>query len=137
MNRVVAIAVVLAAAVALVGIGLWERDRRADEEVRGMRTVVEAVGPLDSTSLRGFRLLGAFDCLVYGRSGVPYALELCVDGDGRVVEAIDRRSGEPRIWSLRDDRARSTIVVDRNEVDRLLRRMGVPDRIVRRREGSS
>jgi hypothetical protein len=40
-----------------------------------------------------------------------------------VVEAFDRRAEEPKIWSLRDDPTRSTLRVDRNEVDRLLDRM--------------
>jgi hypothetical protein len=133
---VLALAAVVAA-VTLVVVGRWERDRRADAEVRGMQTVVEAVGPLDSKSLKGFRLFGEFDCLVYKRGRLPYALELCVDARGRLVEAIDRRSGDPRIWSLRDDPTRSTISVDRDEVDRLLLRMGVPRRILLTEEGRS
>jgi hypothetical protein len=84
------------------------------------------VGPLDNQSLTAFRYFNTFQCLVYRRAGRRLALELCVDGDGRVIEAIDRRSGESRIWSLRDDPTRSTIHVDRVEVDRLLERMGVP-----------
>jgi hypothetical protein len=131
LRRALAISIAAVVAVGLlIAVGLWERDRRAEEEVRGMRSVVAAVGPLDSSSLRGFRLLSGFDCLVYGRSGVPYALELCVNDDGRLIEAIDRRSGDPEIWSLRDDPSRSTIRLDRDEVDRLLRRMGVPDRLL-------
>lgn len=121
--------VVLALAL-LVAVGRWERTRRADEEVRGMRAVVAAVGPLDSPTLRGFRVLANFDCLVYERGENDFALELCVDDAGRVIEAIDRRSGEPRIWSLRDDPTRSTVRLDRGEVNRLLIRMGVPARIL-------
>jgi hypothetical protein len=137
LRRVLGISLAAVVAVGLlIAVGLWERARRADEEVRGMRMVVAAVGPLDSTSLRGFRLLGDFDCLLYGRSGVPYALELCVNDEGRLVEAIDRRSGDPEIWSLRDDPSRSTIRLDRDEVDRLLRRMGVPNRLLPSGEGA-
>jgi hypothetical protein len=110
-------AVVLAA---LVPIGRWERSRRADEQNRGMRTVVSAVGPLDSPSLSAFRRNQTFDCLLYRRDGNPFALELCVDQQARLVEAIDRRGDEPEIWSLRDDPARATISVDRRLVDRLL-----------------
>ncbi|MDX6423839.1 MAG: hypothetical protein QOI67_1310 [Gaiellaceae bacterium] len=125
MRRVVLIAVVVL--VALIPIGAWERERRADEESAGMRSVLEEVGSLDSQDLRGFRIFANFDCLVYERGRDDFALELCVDDHGRVVEAIDRRDGTPEVWSLRDDPSKSEIVVDRREVNRLLRRMNVPD----------
>jgi hypothetical protein len=112
-------------------VGNWERERRADEQVRGMSDVLAAIGPLDGPTLSAFRYFAKFQCLAYRRNGSPVALELCVDAEGRVVEAIDRRSGDPEIWSLRDDPTRSTLRVDRKEVDRLLVRMGVPPRLIR------
>ena len=125
MRRIVlAAAVVL---VALVPIGAWERERRADDESAGMRSVLQQVGPLDSPDLRGFRIFANFECLVYERGHNDFAFELCVDDRGRVVEAIDRRDGTPEVWSLRDDPSKSEVVVDRGEVNRLLRRMNVPD----------
>ena len=123
------LAAVLAAAL-LVAVGRWERSHRAEEQVEGMRTVLAAVGPLDSPALKAFRYLEQFQCLLYERAGNPVALELCFDPRGRLVEAIDRRGDEPEIWSLRDDPARSTIVADRAEVERLLRRTGVPERLL-------
>jgi hypothetical protein len=121
----------LVVALALVLVGRWEAGRRADEENAGMRRVLAAVGELDSPTLSAFRMLGDFQCLLYGRDGNLVALELCVTPGGRVVEAIDRRgSGDPEIASLRDDPSRSTVRVDRAEVDRLLVRMGVPPRLV-------
>jgi len=127
-RRRVGLAVVAALIVllALVPIGRWERSQRAEEQVRGMSSVLAAVGPLDSPSLKAFRYLQGFQCLIYRRSAHDFALELCVDKRGRLVEAIDRRSGDPEIWSLRDDPTRSTIYLDRREVDTLLHRMGVP-----------
>lgn len=121
----------------LVGVGRWERGERAGKENAGMQQVVDAVGPIGSPSLRGFRILANFDCLVYRRGRVPWALELCIDDEGRVVEAIDRRSGEPRIWSLRDDPASARLRLDRREVDRLLGMMGVPDRLLPTRTGDA
>jgi hypothetical protein len=114
------------ALLALVPVGIWERKHRAEGEVAGMARVLAAVGRLDNPSLTAYRYFNTFQCLVYRRSGVRLALELCFDGEGRLIEAIDRRSGKPAIWSLRDDPTRSTIRVDRVEVDRLLERMGVP-----------
>ena len=128
MSRRLLLGTVAAALVllALVPVGRWERSQRADEQVRGMARVLTAVGPLDSDRLKAFRYLSEFQCLLYERGANPFALELCVDQRGRLVEAIDRRSGEPEIWSLRDDPTRSTIYLDRREVDTLLHRMGVP-----------
>ena len=121
---------VVAVAALLVAIGRWERSHRAEEQSAGMARVLAAVGRLDNPSLSAFRYLTSFQCLLYRRDGNRVALELCVDVRGRVVEAIDRRSGEPRIWSLRDDPTRSTVRVDRATVDRLLIRMGVPQRLI-------
>jgi hypothetical protein len=119
-----AAAVVLAGV--LVGVGRWERSHRAAGQSRGMEKVASAIGPLDSPSLDAFRVLGDFDCLLYKRGPNPYALELCIDRSGRVVEAIDRRGGKVRFWSLRDDPTRSQVHVDRAEVQRLLDKMVVP-----------
>ena len=122
-SAVVAIAVLVVAA-GLVAVGRWEARREANREMNGFRIVERLVGPLGSKSLSGFRVLPGFDCLTYRRGANPFALELCVDRNGRVVEAIDRRSYDRRIWSLQFDPAASTVRVDRSEVDRLLRRMG-------------
>jgi hypothetical protein len=110
----------------LVLIGRWERERHADEENRGIAAVRAAVGPLDSPTLAAYRRLSGFDCLLYRRGANPFALELCSDRQGRVIEAIDRRSGDPEISSLRHEAARATVRVDPDEVLRLLRRMGAP-----------
>jgi hypothetical protein len=114
---------VLAVVAALVAIGRWEGSREATREVDGFLIVQRLVGPLDSPTLSGFRVLPGFDCLTYRRGANPFALELCVDPAGRVVEAIDRRREARRIWSLRFDPGASTDRVDRAEVDRLLRKM--------------
>lgn len=129
----------LAAAVVLVATGRWERANHADQEMAGMRNLVQAVGPLDSPDLVGFRYFKHFQCLAYERPQHGIALELCVDPDGRVIEAIDRRSGELQVWSLREDPTASEVHVDRRTVDRLLVRMGVPQRLIRvaHEEGST
>jgi hypothetical protein len=120
LRSVVAV-VVLAA---LVAVGRFERSHEATREVHGFRIVERLIGPLDSPTLSGYRVLPGFDCLTYRRGGNVFALELCVDRTGRVVEAIDRRSFKRRIWSLTFDPSRSTERVNRAEVDRLLRKMG-------------
>jgi hypothetical protein len=123
---VLAGAVVLVAGV-LVGlalVGRWEKDRWVDSQLHGMARIERLVGPLDQRSLVGFRVLPQFDCLVYRRGPDLLALELCIDGRGRLVQAIDRRGGARRYYDLHSDPSTASIHVDRAEVDRLLRKMG-------------
>lgn len=115
---------IVAAAALLVVVGRWERRDEARREVTGFRIVQRLVGPLDSPSLSGFRVFPAFDCLTYKRGSNVFALELCFDHEGRVVEAIDRRRYDRRIWSLRFDPTSSTERVDPAVVRGLLRKMG-------------
>jgi len=107
----------------LVAIGRWERDRWVRSQVHGMERTRAAIGPLDSSSLIGYRVLPEFDCLVYRRGRDPYALELCVDGAGRVVQTIDRRRGRT-YYSLQAEPTASTFRVDPEVVEPLLRKMG-------------
>jgi hypothetical protein len=119
----VAGAAVVALAI-LVVVGRHERSSHAADENRKIAEIRRLVGPLDSPSLNAFRLLPQFSCLLYKRDRNRFALELCVDAKGRVVEAIDRRERTPRIASLREDPSHATVHVDRAEVDRLLRKLG-------------
>ena len=127
MKRAGPLAIVLATLVALgvlVLVGRSEGRRHARKENRGIAEIRALVGPLDSRSLDRYRLLPQFSCLLYRRAGNAFALELCIDARGRVVEAIDRRNRrKPRIYSLREDPSAATLRVDRAEVDRLLVRL--------------
>ena len=119
-----------AALVAVALLGVLERSHRGRTESAVMSGVVREVGPLDSPRLDSYRYLSVgMQCLLYRRGRDPFALELCVDPAGRVIETIDRRTApKPRIHSLRDDPARSTVRVDREEVTRLLHEFGIPFR---------
>jgi hypothetical protein len=123
-RRWILVAAVSAVSIAvLVVVGRWERSRWIDAQLHGMERVRAAIGPLDSRSLIGYRVLPAFDCLVYRRGANPYALELCVDSAGRVVEAIDRRRART-YYTLQAEPRASTFTVDGPTVQRLLRKMG-------------
>jgi hypothetical protein len=111
---------------ALVPLGRWEGERHARAEVRGMARTLALIRTLEPPALSGYRVQPDFDCLVYRQGANPFALEVCFDAEGRVVETVDRRRFERRIHSLREDRGASTLRVDRAEIDRLLRRMGAP-----------
>jgi hypothetical protein len=116
-------AAALVVLVALIPIGRWERSRHADHQNDGIERIRAAVGPLDSPTLKGYRFLAKFQCLVYRRGVNDYALELCVDRGGRVIEALDRRTGKTRWWSLREDPTAADVRVDRAEVERLIVKM--------------
>jgi len=103
------VVVVLVAAIAVVALGRWEGARHADRENDGIERVYDAVGDLEGPTLEGFRFLEEFQCLVYERDGRTFALELCVDWDGRVVEGIDRRGDDVEISSLREDAERARV----------------------------
>jgi hypothetical protein len=127
--RLLALAVALAAVLLLlVLVGRWEGRRHERAEVAGMRRVLALVGPIDNPTLNAYRIDidFEFDCLLYRRGANRFALELCFDRSGRLAEAIDRRRGTSRIWSLREHPQASTIRVDRSEVVRLLKRLGAP-----------
>jgi hypothetical protein len=121
-----AVAAGLVVLAALVPLGRWEGERHARAEQQGMERTLALIRALGPASLSGYRFLPDFDCLVYRDGANPFALEYCVDAEGRVVETVDRRRFERRIDSLREDPDASTLRVDRSEVDRLLRRMGAP-----------
>ncbi len=114
----------------LIPVGRWERDRHARSELAGIRRVLGSIGQMDQPSLDAYRVgVGpGMDCLLYKRGTNPFALEFCVDGAGRVIEAIDRTGDQPRIWSLREDPSASTIHVDRAKLEALIARMEKPAR---------
>lgn len=122
--RLVRTAVLVAVALAIVaGVGRWERSSEISAQIHGMRRVLALVGPLDQRALTGYRVQSGFDCLVYRRGSNPFALELCAQPSGRIVEAIDRRSANRRIYSLRSEPSASTVYLDRSVFTRLLNRM--------------
>jgi hypothetical protein len=112
----------------LVFLGRWEGRHHERAEIAGMQRVLDLVGPLDNPSLSAYRIDidFEFDCLIYRRGSNRYALELCFDRSGRLVEAIDRRRSKEYIASLREHPEASTIRVDRALVVRLLKRLGAP-----------
>jgi hypothetical protein len=117
--------VAFAVLVALIPIGRWERNRHANNELAGMRTVLAAIGPFDQPALDAYRrgVGPGLNCLLYRRGSNPFALEVCYDRSGRVVEGYDRRGKSPRIWSLREDPSASTIHADVGKLNDLVARL--------------
>lgn len=122
-----AVSAVIASAIllALIPVGRWEARRHARHEMAGFRTVLAAIGPLDQPSLDAYRqgVGPGLDCLLYKRGANPFALEVCFQASGRVVETYDRRGSSPRIWSLREDPSASTVTIDGKQAEALVKRL--------------
>ena len=131
MRRVLAVGAAIAVAlVALIPIGRWEGRRHVDAQLDGIRGVLAAIGPFDQPQLDAYRKMvwfsPALDCLIYRRGANPFALEFCFDDEGRVVEGYDRRGSSPKIWSIREEAEKSTIHIDRPQLEALIERLRQP-----------
>src|SRR5207249_5242463 len=83
----------VAALLALIPVGRWERSRHARHEVAGIRRVLAAIGSIQQPALDAYRVAVGpnMNCLLYRRGSNPFALEFCYDPAGRVLEGYDRR----------------------------------------------
>jgi hypothetical protein len=121
--------VILAFLLASIPIGRWERDTAFETENAGIAAVYAAIGPrLAASSLSSYRVDASVACLIYEQGSELYALEICVDGQGRVVEAVDRRRGEPEFWSLAFAPSAVHLRVDTNAVRRAIQRLAPSER---------
>jgi hypothetical protein len=119
----IAVAAIVVAAI-LVVVGRWEGARSTRAEAARIDEVVAAAGPIDGQKLVGYRL-AELDCLLYRAGKNPYALELCFDPRGRLVEALDRRKGgDPRIGTLRYDPGAAPVVVPPERLLSVFRSVG-------------
>lgn len=107
-----------AAAVALAlltVLGRWEYEWATRAQNRQMAATFRLATRegLDSPLLDAYRLAEQFDCLLYRahayRHAYKYALELCFDPTGRLVETIDRRRSTDMIGSLRWEPSAATL----------------------------
>jgi hypothetical protein len=95
-NLLVLVVLLLIAAV-LVAIGRFERRHSTDAALDGIDRVRALVG---ASRPDAYRLTPTLACLLYGRNGHLFALELCYDLNGGLVEAIDRRGRESKFWDV-------------------------------------
>jgi len=107
-----AVLVVGVIAVACIPLGRWQAQRATAADRHRIEHIAAMVGPLGSRTPTAYRL-AMYDCLLYPVGHDAYALELCFDLHGRLVEAIDReRLGYlPKVGTLRYDPAQAPIVV--------------------------
>jgi hypothetical protein len=122
-RRAVGISVAVVVALALlVAVGRWEEHHAARKEMDGMRVVLAAIGgKIDSPRLSGYRF-GPPTCLAYHTKTMLLALQLCFDGEGRLIQSVDRRPDQPRYSSLEYEPSLSTIRFPPAEIDSLLQK---------------
>jgi hypothetical protein len=100
------------AVVVVVAAGRSERTSAAEAQMNGMKHILALVGPKWATTASAYRLTPFYDCLLYKVGPDPYALEVCFDASGRIVQTFDRRGGGSKLWSLRFDPSESTLRED-------------------------
>ena len=127
MRRAVVVAILsLVVAAALVAGGRWERSQAADSQNAKMHSVYEAVGgSLTGRRITGYRY-GDPNCLAYEEPPVVFALQLCFDAQGRLVETVDRRYGKPRYASLMWQPSLATFRVPPRRVLALMKQASAP-----------
>jgi hypothetical protein len=96
---------------ALVLLGRSESQAQVHDELRGLARTRAAVGRLDSPALSALRPSGDYRCLAYRRGMQTFALELCFDRRGRLLEASDRRGKAARVYTLRLDPDAATLIL--------------------------
>lgn len=112
---------VLVVALAFVVVGRHERASERKWNLNGIAVIRYLVGTSVNHPV-SYRASPGLRCLIYKRNGRPFALELCVDPIGRIVEAVDRRGSVPRFYSVTSEPGVADDRLPSNTVDRLIAR---------------
>jgi hypothetical protein len=108
----ISVGVAVIGAFLLVALGRHERGHEQAAMLNGIARVRAAIGPsLSHPSPKDYLYSPGRTCLLWGVGNRSYALELCIDGKGRVVESVDRRGTAPKFYSIVEEpgAARMTI----------------------------
>jgi hypothetical protein len=117
------IAAVVVAAACVVAVGFWETRHFERSEGGHMRDLWTQVAGLQPS---GYRIAAPFDCLDYRMAKNPFAIEVCFDARGRLIEAVDRRDlSDTRLWSLRFDAGAAPLTIPPPQLIKRFQRMGV------------
>jgi hypothetical protein len=90
---------VIVMAVVLVVVGRSERSSEQRHNLDGIAFIRSLVGTRVATP-DDYRVSPDLYCLLYDSRGRVFALELCADQHGRLVEAVDRRGSVPVFYSV-------------------------------------
>jgi len=119
--QVVAVCTVFVAAL-LVIVGRAERASERRKELDGIALVRSLVGNKIAGPVN-FRVSPDLYCLLYELRGRPFALELCADRYGRLVEAADRRGSVPVFYSVTSEPQVANERIDMHLVARAIARL--------------
>lgn len=121
MRRVLVLVLIAAVVLgALAALGRAERARWIESQRDGVQGVLDAVGGrfLVRTVSDTFDDVWrpGVSCIRYAEGGDPYAMQLCFDGRGRVIEAYDERSGKVVIYDLHVEPDESRLRIDPDQL---------------------
>jgi hypothetical protein len=109
------------AAACLVAVGRWETHHFEHSETRRIEALWQAQEGRRPTS---YRLAAPIDCLGYPHGRDPFAVELCFDAMGRLVEAVDRSGQSSKLWSVTFVPSAAPVTVPPSRLLQLFHRMG-------------
>jgi hypothetical protein len=113
---------VVVLALLLVVIGRHERSHEQAATSAGIARVRAAIGPsLSKPGPDDYVLEPGRSCLLYGVGDRTYALELCFDPSGRIVEAVDRRGTTSKFYSLVEEPGAARLHANPKLIDSLLK----------------
>jgi hypothetical protein len=117
--------VILVVMLLLVPLGRWQAHRALAADQHQIEQIAALAGPLGGPRLAAYRL-STYDCLLYQVGKDPFAIELCFDPHGHLVEAIDRRhyGFDPKIGSVRYAPSAAPITVPPTRLLKLIQRAG-------------
>ena len=127
MRRLLLLLAVSAAVVVAIPVGRRERSHEDAVQLARIAAVRQEVGAaIDQPSLRAYRADPGFLCLFYARGERYFALEVCYDPIGRLVETVDRRGPIAVYGSVAYRPEIAPVRVSTAEITRILRRHRVP-----------
>jgi hypothetical protein len=122
-RRLVMVVAVAVAAVAVVAVGQYGRRHEQAATERGIERVRAAIGSLGRPGPSDYTLANpGRSCLLWAVNGRIYALQLCIDAQGRVIEAVDRRGWTAKFYSFTDEPSAAKLRISPKLFDALLAR---------------
>lgn len=116
---------VVVAAVVIVVVGRREHAAEQRYDLEGIAFVRSLVGARVAKPVN-YRVESGLYCLLYAVRGRVFALELCSDAQGRLVEAVDRRGTLPIFYSVTSEPSVATERMDLRLVSRAIAKLSAP-----------
>lgn len=121
----IAAAAVLVTAIVVVLVGRYERAAERRRNLDGIALVRSLVGSRIGHP-DNYRVSTDLYCLLYAARQRVFALELCSDGQGRLVEAVDRRGTLPKFYSVTSEPRVAKERIDLRLFSRLIAKLSAP-----------